>query len=332
MRRPTIRPCVMALLVVGIATLPALDGAFAQARVTGSNCAAGGPAAPTPSAAAPPADVLTRFSVLARPTTPADQVPLVNSLGLSLAGQLGSYDSAYVRFLATLPGGRQLFVIPGTSAKIPLPPLSCVPAKDRGPLEQAIHEQAKVATGPIYCLAVSGGGTLPFAPSATCVPFALEPNGYAIASVGQNAIGDPSRTLAGLVPDGVSSVQLSFSLAPRLTVTATNNTFVARGKFRYLDTLERRAARAAQHGFAGASKHAAELLAKRSLLLERRVAAAATPTHVRWIGPTGQIVATFAPPSSVPAQQELGTLGSYSVSNGSGQSGFSSGVAFYAAF
>lgn len=280
--------------------------------------------------AAPPADVLGRFGVLARPATIADQVPVLNTLGLDLAGVLGSYDSGYIRFLATLPANRQLFLIPGSPAKLALPPPSCLPAKARGPLEQIMDDQAKRARDPVFCLAVIGSRSASVGAPSACFPFALEPNGYAIASVGQNTIGNPSRTLAGLVPDGVSSVALSFSRAPRLTAATSNNTFVVRGAFRYLDALERREAVAEQHSYTPIPQHAASLLARRFLLLQRRIIAAAAPTHVRWLGPDGRIIATFTPPSSTLAAQEIGALGSFSVSSGLGMSSVSLGVGFTA--
>jgi hypothetical protein len=326
MSRPIINLRTVTPFLVGVVALAAADGAFAGARASASRCAISGPMSPVPSTAAPPADVLARFGVLARPAATVDQIPIVNNLGIGLAGQLGSYDSAYVRFLAPLTGSRQLFVIPGTAAKLVLPPLSCVPAKERAPLAQAIHEQAKVVAGPIYCLAVIGGPGIFPDQNSSCVPFGLERNGYAIDSVGANTIGDPSRTLAGLVPDGVSSVQLSFFGAPRLNAPVGGNAFVATGVFRHLDAVERRDAAIERHNVVGGPTAAGRLLARRFLRLQRQVAAAAIPTHVRWIGPAGQVIATFTAPSGRLAQEELGTLSSFTVSNGSGQSSFGSGV------
>ena len=228
---PTPRAVALVAALV-VAILAAAGGGSAQARGPGGACAVGrGPVSPTPSTAAPPADVLGRFGVLARPATIADQVPVLNTLGLDLAGaiSLGSYDSGYIRFLATLPANRQLFLIPGSPAKLALPPPSCLPAKARGPLEQIMDDQAKLARGPVFCLAVIGSRSASVGAPSACFPFALEPNGYAIASVGQNTIGNPSRTLAGLVPDGVSSVALSFSRAPRLTA-ATRQQHVRRAR------------------------------------------------------------------------------------------------------
>jgi hypothetical protein len=258
---------------------------------------------PAPSTQLPPSDVLGRFAVLRGAVSPADQLPPLSTFGFAFSESLATYNPAASRLVATLPSGGQLFLIIGVSQKIRAPPAAIVPEKYRKTIKKQIRALAPFSAAPTYCLTPLGDTGPLVGPRAGCEPFSLQPNGFAITSTQDNLVGRPGRTLVGLVPDGVASVQLDFPHRASLSAAVAQNIYVAHGDFSYLDSLEQQLERASR----------GRASPRLRLALGRRISDAATPSRVRWLDATGQVSDSFPRPSGLAAARESETLSGYTV-------------------
>jgi hypothetical protein len=303
-RRHRARPAAVALAAVALCAA-LVTGVALGARVRAQGGL--GPPVPEPAASTqlPPNDVLARFAVLRQAVALADQLPPLSTFGPVLSQALATYNPAASRLVARLPNGGQLFLIIGVSPKIVSPPAAIVPKRYRKTINKQIHALAPFSAAPTYCLTPLGGtsSSPPFGLQSGCEPFSLQPNGFAITSAADNLVGQPARTLVGLVPDGVASVQLDFPHRAPLSAAVAENVYVAHGDFSYLDSLEQQLVRASR-------AHAG---ARLLLALERRVSDAAIPSRVQWLDATGRLLDSFPRPTGLAAARESDTLSRYAV-------------------
>jgi len=222
------RPRVLALLAVGAAGLatPAIarltgvwdpgvgPGRPARTVATGTDssgrtCTGNrGPQAPVITSAPPSAQLTSIFGVLREPYTSRDQLPIRHLAALNGA----TVNPQAIRFLGSA-SGKTFFAVPITGRV--QPPLStrCLTGLDARRRRDAEASQPRPNNQPRICLLASNG-------SGGCggTPNELRQRGAAI-DIGTLAI---QTIVAGLVPDGVTSVTITYA-SSRRTFAVHNN-------------------------------------------------------------------------------------------------------------
>ena len=264
---------------------------------------------PSPNGAPLPAAILARYAVLRRAPRAADQIPPLNDLAFTLANQLASFDTGYLRLLADLGGGRQAFLIPGMLAVPPLPPAGCLPPEQLASLERTLAPARRRAQLPSYCVAVTGDA-FPSGRSDVCLPFADDADGYAIANLAASSAGG-FATLGGLVPDGVATVELYFRHHTVVRAPASDNFMLVRTRFPLAVALQRQGSSILAHASHGGLAPGGPSFKKLGAI-ERALAAATVPFRVRWLDAAGAVVGSFAKASASVADYSAGVLDSIS--------------------
>lgn len=164
---------------------------------------------PVPLAGAPDAAVLGSYAVLRRAQMPSDELPMLAQFAPQLG--LARYYPEEIRRIATVAGGRSVYLIPGFPPLARVPPARCLPAAERGARRQLLERAAARAAEPNYVIVsvlarrgetelegtrrrfvdvALGGGPLSGA-FATKPTLDLVPDGVAAVRV-HRAIGEPS--------------------------------------------------------------------------------------------------------------------------------------------
>lgn len=276
------RPLAVAacvLIALGM-TVPAASGTRVSAR-----CGVKQPSPPPVAVPQPPLpSVLAQFAVLRRPAAPADQPPAI-VLG-DLGGVLDMYNADYVRQL-TFPGATQpVYLVPGY-----LNQDSCSgPVQvERLQISQLLGSGHASATTPVFCLVQITGSASVF----SCQLFVSIDAG-ATASLLGPADASKITAVGGLVPDGVSAVQIGYPVNPSVTTPATNNFFMGEAPPPPPALLKL----SAKILSAAKRKHHGKLTAADLRRLERigsQIYTDTTPSRLQWLGASGQVVRSLTP-------------------------------------
>jgi hypothetical protein len=302
------------LSALGVLGVPA--GAAAKAPSRAQQCkqvttilGAGSEAIPAELPGAPEAAVLDQYALLRRQAATSDALPPLNLAGSQLQGRLASYYPASIRQIASMPNGARWFLIPGFLHVAEVPPAACLPSalrKQRSTLVQ--REQAR-RTQPAYCLVEVGGSEA--GSEGECGLFSEVGDSTSVF-----ASGFSEQAVAGLVPDGVASVRVSYRHVPPVLLSVSEDGYVLNTpaavqaeQHRLEKQVERRLAPQLK------SKH---LDKKRALKLFARILKAVVtistetaPTKVEWLGSTGAVLRTTPRP-----RQIVGPLESSSTAGG----------------
>ncbi len=287
-------PVVLAALVV-----PAQGVAQAASRPAQCN---GSPSAPTADTQAPPPAELSPFAVLGRAATASDALPPLALQGL--AGALRRYDPAYVRRLGAGPGTSGVFLVTGELVDQSLS-IACAFPNGNAPaaIKRAVPQERALARLPAYCLVLATATAYSF----LCNTFRALSGGYAFGELPSpttgGAPGSPGGRdrIAGLVPDGVASVSLTYR-GVAMTASVTGNCFTAdppavpQALVNTIVTLQDRI-----RVVRGAPKPTPKQQ-RRLTQLRREAASYTTPSQVQWIGASGQLIERFTPPRTPPFQ------------------------------
>jgi hypothetical protein len=237
------------------------------------------------------ASVLSRFALLRRAALPSDQIPSLSPVGGEVDGQLLSYYPASVRQLKSLPNGNRYFLIPGFAKPQSVPPAGCLPASQRRQRPELVEKEHKLAAEPVYCIAQIGRESA----GAGCTPFAeIEESPRVFApSLSEEPIVE-------LVPDGVSSVRVTYIAGPPVVATVEENAYVlvapaavqARSERRLKKVLHR-LEHAKHHTKAQQRRVLAKFLAAVGQTLVE-----AEPRKVEWLNSSGGLILSIARPKA----------------------------------
>ncbi len=165
------------------------------------------------------AGVLGSFSVFARPEGAADQLPPVNTAGVSLEFRMSSYYPGEIRQLLALPDGRRFLVVPGFLRTFEVPPAICLPKALRKHRAELVEEEARRRTAPAYCIVELGSKRL--LGSGECTLFS-----EAARSLGVFGAGPGSEAVVEVVPNGVSAVRVVYPHGPPVLATVHENAYL----------------------------------------------------------------------------------------------------------
>jgi hypothetical protein len=236
------------------------------------------------------AGILSRFALLRRAALANDQIPALSPVGAEVDDQLVSYYPGYVRQVKVLPNGSRYFLIPGFVKPQSVPPAHCLPASERRERPKLVEQEHKLAAEPVYCIVGIGHGS----PANECEPFAqVEQSPRVFAPT------ISEEPIVELIPDGVSSVRITYATGSPLVAGVNENEYSfatpeavrARGEKHLKKVL-----RHLKH-----AKHATKAQQRR--VLERFLAAfektlvEAEPRKVEWLGAGGAVLRTITPPA-----------------------------------
>jgi iron uptake system EfeUOB component EfeO/EfeM len=199
---------LVAVIVLVLTGLPAPAGARPRARPCSSYPV---PGTLAPRAAKVSAALTARYAILRRRQRRVDRLrpdqidPALGATGLIMSG---------TRFLGRAAYGGRIYLIPAEHVLVfRLAPLRCVPPDQRG-LEQTLRPVLRSEyRHRAMCIEVIGGnGSSPICTAASSAPDALL---YIAGTPG-----------FGLVPNGVSSVTVTYQTAPPRTVAVRHNFFI----------------------------------------------------------------------------------------------------------
>ncbi|MEA2297762.1 MAG: hypothetical protein QOF77_698 [Solirubrobacteraceae bacterium] len=293
-----------------LATGGPADAASAPGRCGGNQP----PHGPVLTTVTPPDSVLSQFAVLRRAQTPDDQLAGIRGL---LGDELASYSPALVRRLAPAPGGG-FYLIAGVTPRRKPVPASCYRGLTPGQRRRIRRFEALLlarAGQPAYCILRVTSTRTPRDQTtnteSSCSPFAQIASVFALAG---EAHGN-QRSVWGLAPDGVATVDVRFRTDPTVTAAVNGNFFLgsgsavsARATINALVRLERRLAR--RHGPTAAQRR---LLSRR----QREALLIALPTEVDWLDSTAATILRFGPPSGPLDVLELAAANTSSSSSSS---------------
>lgn len=307
--------CVLCLaLLAGCSAGTAAAGGAAQRA--SSSCPPPGaltlfgaqPGPPKPLAAPLDAALLARFDLFRRSIVPGDMPPAKDLAGGRLARELSrdyelaSYYPGYIRRLTMHPGGQTDYVVPAFARPEALPPARCMPARAR---RELIAQRHLAAVEPVYCLiAPAGTGDAP----TGCSPFA------AVDEQVEIFLSGASRTpILKLVPDGVTSVRISYRARAPIVVPVSDNALLftppppgrrvtaARDRLSRLPADSSFCVHSDRGGWRCSGPHltkAQRLRRKRALTAYRRAVAASGPTKIDWLDAAGGAMRTIATPTA----------------------------------
>jgi hypothetical protein len=247
------------------------------------------------------AGVLSRFAVLRRAALPSDQIPALSPVGGEVDGKLVSYYPGYVRQLKVLPNGSRYFLIPGFEKPQSVPPARCLPASQRRERPQLVEQEHKLAAEPVYCIVKLGHE----GSGSSCEPFAtIEQSPRAF---GPSLSEEP---VVELVPDGVSSVRVTYVTGAPVVATVEENAYMLAVPQAVRARTEKRLKKVVRR--LGRAKHATKAEKRRALeaflgALERALAEAG-PHKIEWLSSTGGLVRSIARPTSSGSIRSLDSL------------------------
>ncbi len=237
--------------------------------------------APSANGAPLPTDVMNEFAVLRRAAAPPD-MSATAAIDQVLGGTLSSYVASEVREL-TSADGTSIFLVPGYLGNVS----SCLRDGLQFALDQILGPGATLATSPVYCLLATPSSSELSSVAWECGLFAGVNTGSAFTSL------VPVIDEIGLVPDGVSSVSLSYRASPTTMAPVTSN-FFASPQPPPPAALERRVQQLSLRVFH--QRHGPTKAQTRTLnQLITQIALDTTPTHSLWLGPTGTVIAPATP-------------------------------------
>jgi hypothetical protein len=287
----------LALLAGGVTAQPAA-AAKRPPECRGANILGGGseqPIAELPGALEAP--VLSSYGVFARPQGAADQLPPVNTAGISLEFRMSSYYPSEIRQLRVLPDNRRFLAVPGFQRTFKIPPAICLPKEVRKHRAQIVEEETRRASQPSYCV-IEVGGRHRFGGGVGCTLFSEVAKSQSVFSAGPD-----STTVIGLVPNGVSAVRVVYPRGPVVVAPVSENSYLltvpagilrAERKF-----LRQQGKLRIPHHPTKAQLHRLERAYSR---IERRMAAATEPLRVEWLGAGGTVLKTIPRPHGDEAQ------------------------------
>lgn len=247
------------------------------------------------------AGVLTSFSVFARPQNASDQLPPVNTAGVSLEFRMASYYPGEIRQLFALPNGHRFLAIPGFLRTFEVPPAICLPKAVRKHRAQLVEEEARLRTAPAYCIVelgskrIFGGGE--------CTPFSEAARSRGVFAAGPTG----SETVVEMVPNGISAVRVVYPHGPPVLAAVHENAYllnVPAGILRELHKLERRLSRV--HFPKHPSKAQQRALDRTLSKLFHLIAARTEPLRVEWLAADGSTVKVTGRPHDGPGGTVLG--------------------------
>jgi hypothetical protein len=251
-----------------------------------------GPQRPIPKKLSTPleARILSSFAIFRRPAVPGDEPP-----GLSPGGlrrelykdyELSSYYPAYVRQLSGL-AGRGYFVIPAFGAPEMVPPAHCFRA---GVRRELVEQEHRRLVEPVYCI-IQAGATRQ-APVPGCEPFAQVNESYRAFQVSDFLGGEPTIEL---VPDGVTSVRITYQATPPIIAHVNENTFLLTPPPTPNTPLDTKLKQLLQRL---RGKHISRV-ERRAITIEYNTAFTGTyPTRIEWLNSTGGLVRALNPPTA----------------------------------
>jgi hypothetical protein len=281
--------CVVSVLGVCAAWAAAGGGRAGAARASVCPSSPFSPARAVTGAAGRAPD---SFATFRRPATSSDKLPgNGRRLSTELEGQLASYDPTLTRAatgLLVYPGGPtgstvSTYIVVGdgaaSQATLSKRCLNSIPRGRRARTERIVAlDRAGTPAGPAYCfVVVSHVKTQTSGPlvAGLCDTFAHAREGYGANEIGLAFDGGP--TLAGIAPDGVATVELTYRHHVPIRAAVTANTFWTR--------VPRVPPLVGQP----------HPVPPRSVLRKRVLASLAL--NINWLDATGHVVREFTPPA-----------------------------------
>jgi hypothetical protein len=274
---------------------------------------------------APPAAVLSMFAVLSHPAGAADQL---THAAESVSGKLARYDASLIRRLGPAPGGGY-YLVTGVTPTFQSPPMSCFRGLTNAERDQVRELEAFFearAGKPGYCIVhrtiTKTARSETSETDSSCSTFAQNASVLALGVRTKAAM----RQVWGLVPDGVSTIELTFPHDPAIIVPASGNFFLATGSAasvqKTASALKRLERRISHNKFGDA--HPTPSQKRKSSRLLKRLLLGAFPSQVAWVNASGATVTRFTPPSGPLGLIELEIASLFSGSSSSSSSSSSS--------
>ena len=247
------------------------------------------------------AGVLASFSLFARPQSASDQLPPVNTAGVSLNFRMASYYPGEIRQLFALPDGRRFFAVPGFMRTFDVPPAICLPKPVRKHRAELVEEEAHRRTAPAYCIVEIGSKRLLGASECTLFSEAAQ------QARGVFGAGPGDEAVVELVPNGVSAVRVVYPHGPPVLALVHENAYlleVPAGILRVQRKLERALNRVnfPKHP-SKAQRRALDRVLSR---LFRRIEVQTEPVRVEWLAANGATTSVTPRPHGVGAALLLG--------------------------
>jgi hypothetical protein len=248
------------------------------------------------------ATVLASYAVFNRPQVASDQLPPVNSTGLSLEFRISSYYPGEIRQLLALPDGHRYMAIPGFLRTSQVPPAICLPKQLRKYRPKLVEEETRRRTEPAYCVVELGSKHI-FS-GVECTLFSEAASSESVFTAGPG-----SETVVAMVPNGVSSVRVVYPSGPALTAAVSENAYmvsVPAAILREQRKLSRELNKIplAKHPTHAQRRKAEKAFAKIFHRLERET----EPLRVEWLAPGGAVLRTTNRPHENGGLVILGTL------------------------
>ncbi len=269
--------------------------------------------APRPVSASPGAAIVADFGLFRRPAQPGD-VPSARGLGrvrpdrwLAQFFELATYYPASIRRLAVGPVGTTYYVIPGFGGEA-VRPTRCLPAAAH---RELLVERQHRRSEPVACVVETGSiGS----GAVGCDPFvAIDQQLEVFASTPGDG------PVVQLVPDGVTSVRISYRVGAPIVAPVAGNALVftpsppdrhLRSLQHWLGVLD---SKGAESGFCVRSSPRGRLRChspnppriqrrldaqwRRAYRAYRRAATARAPVEVEWLDAAGAVVRTIGRPT-----------------------------------
>jgi hypothetical protein len=244
---------------------------------------------------------VSRFEVLRRPATAADQPPPINELGSQLGFELGSYYPHAIKQVMESPDGDRYYVVLGFRRRFSVPPARCLPPALRRKRAKLVREVQRQAKELVYCVAeLRAGGAEPAGYSdAECGPLADVENGSDLIA------SDTSRSrVVELVPDGVASVRLIYRDGTAIDAAVHTNAFAftpPQAPIRRAEATIRRAFHRISSLLFGKKRLTSLQKRRRRRLLRSlakvysRALGALVPKQAQWLDQAGRVLRTITP-------------------------------------
>jgi hypothetical protein len=249
------------------------------------------------------AGVLSSFSVFARPQSASDELPPVNTAGLSLELRMSSYYPGEIRQLFALPNGRRFLAIPGFLRTFKVPPAICLPKALRKHRAQLVEEEVRLRTAPAYCIVelgarrIFGGGE--------CTPFSDAARSEGVFEAGPAG----SEAVVEMVPNGISAVRVVYPHGPPVLAAVHENAYLLNVPQAILRELRKLEHQVNDVHFPKHPTKAQQRTLNRALSkLFHRIASQTEPVRVEWLAADGKAVKVTPRPRGVGDGSVLGIL------------------------
>jgi hypothetical protein len=241
------------------------------------------------------ASIVSSFAIFRRPALPSDAPPGSKLAGGELRRQLhqnyelARYYPAYVRELATFPNGRRYFVVPAFALPEAALPARCLSTQARRKLAERQHARS---VEPVFCIIETGAPGS--APPQGCEPFAEIDEGVRAFEVSDLDGEHLSEPTIELVPDGVTSVRVTYESVPPLVLPVSENAFALTPPKAPNSPVDAELRRLLQ---TLTDQHVAETRRLKALRRWDEIFRRTRPARIEWLNAGGEVVRTLERPA-----------------------------------